>query len=58
MYLHPKATKQIIIIKYTTIQSCLNAIQYDIIIALAQKKVEKKIGIPNLTIIMAWFQLI
>jgi hypothetical protein len=25
---------------------------------LAQKKVEKKIGIPNLTIIMAWFQLI
>jgi hypothetical protein len=53
MYLHPKATKQIIIIKYTTIQSCLNAIQYDIIIALAQKKVEKKIGIPNLTIIMA-----
>ncbi len=39
--------------KKPTIQSCLNAIQYDIIIALAQKKVEKKIGIPNLTIIMA-----
>ncbi len=45
----PKSNKK----NKQTIQSCLNAIQYDIIIALAQKKVEKQIKIPNLTTIMA-----
>ncbi len=39
MYLHPKVAKQNQKkTKKPTIQSCLNAIQYDIIIASAHKK--------------------